>query len=121
LPTGTSRQAKRYYAAGNFNASVEMLNRSVVLNYGCPEYKFTLANYVYDFAVNNTVLIPETKLKLLTQAEEELGRAEVNYPSVMQCEALRAMIFLEQGKDTEAAKLIPGILEKDPYMITAKK
>lgn len=108
---------KRYYAAGNFNASVEMLNRSVVLNYGCPEYKFTLANYVYDFAVNNTVLIPETKLKLLTQAEEELGRAEVNYPSVMQCEALRAMIFLEQGKDTEASKLIPGILERDPYMI----
>ena len=108
---------KKYYAAGNFNASVEALNKSVLLNYGCPDYKFTLARYVYDFAVNNPALIPETKLKLLKQAEEELGRAEVNFPSVLQCEALRAMIYLEEGKELEAGKLISDVLQSDTYMI----
>ena len=112
------KQALDFTYAGNFNECVKALNSAVLLKPGCPDYRFTLANDVYEYCTVDTKLNQDAKNKLLLQAENELNKAKVNLYSNLQYEALLAMIYYEMGKINEADLLRDRVLSADSTLMS---
>jgi O-antigen ligase len=111
------REAKELYARGDIKGSINELNNAVTINFACAEYKYTLANYVQDYCLQNTNMNTESKINLLQQAEQELERARPNFFSNLQYKALLTVIKLQLGQTEEAEKIKSEIFSKDSLII----
>ncbi len=107
---------RAFYLNGNFNASIQAMNRAVTLNSKSSMYKYILASFVYNYCSKNTELKPDVKNNLLKQAEEELVRAEVTEYSGLQRQALLSMIYYELGMIDESDKLKNEVFKYDSLM-----
>ena len=111
------KAGKELYLTGDIKGSIDELNKSVTINYGCAEYKFTLANYVQEFCLKSRGMSSESKNNLLHQAEQELERAKPNFFSHLQYQALLSIIKLQLGDTLEAEKLKGKVFREDSLII----
>lgn len=111
------REGKNKYFLGDIQSSIQSLNNAVITNYGCAEYKFTLASYVQDYCLKNPNISPEARNNLLNQAAQELERAKPNFFSHLQYKALLTLIQFQLGNKENAEKMRQEIFEKDSLII----
>ena len=58
------------------------------------------------------------RASLLSQAAQELSKAEVNYHSKTECKSLRSLIYYETGDIAEADNIKKELLARDSFSIT---
>jgi O-antigen ligase len=104
---------RKKYNSGDINAYIEGMNSVEELKPGESYYRYKFA---YDILVYSSVLKKnnaETKKALLERAKEEVIKAEKNYRSLLECLALKSLIELELGNETEGLKLKDEIFKSD--------
>lgn len=111
------KDGRALYSEGNFYASIQAMNKAVILNSKNSTYKYMLASFVYNYCSKNTELKPEIKNNLLKQAEEELMRAQATEYSALQRDALLSMIYYEMGRAEESDSLKNEVFKYDSLMI----
>lgn len=106
------------YSNKDFNGSIRNLNTAVTSNFGCSEYKFTLADYVQSYCIENKLLEPEVKKNLLSQADAELERARLNLFSDIYYKSMKSVINFQLGNFYIAEKMKQEVLAADSLLIS---
>lgn len=105
------------YNKGDIQGSINELNKAVTKNFEGGTYKFTLSGYVREYCFKNPGLNIDAKNNLLHQAEEELGRAKLNFFSHLQYQASLSLIKFQMGETQEGEKLREKIFETDSLIL----
>jgi len=101
------------YKSDNINGYIDDLNSVIKLK---PDESYYRFKFAYDLLVYSSGLAKnsmETRKILLERAKEEVTKAEKNNRSRLECIALKSLIELELGNETEGFRLRDELFKKD--------
>jgi O-Antigen ligase len=109
------------YSANDINGFISDTRRAIELNQQEAFYRFTLASNITIYSSVLTKQYQENKKMLLEIAKEEVIKAEKNYKLLTDCLALRSLIELELGNESEGFRIKDELFKIDtlefPYRV----
>jgi len=104
---------RKKYNSGDIKSYIDGMNSVIELK---PDESYYRYKFAYDILVYSSVIdknTAETKKAFLERAKDEVTKAEKNYRSRLECLALKSLIELEMGNETEGLKLKDEIFKTD--------
>ena len=101
------------YNAGDFQGFLNDVNKAVELNPDESYYKFKFASLINVYSSGLSYESAELRKQLLEKAKEEVMESENGYRSKLECTALKSLIELQLGNESEGFRLKDELFKID--------
>lgn len=103
---------------GNLTESLKKINKAIMLNGECTDYKFAVSYIVYRHCFSSENIAQDYKMNLLNQAASQIENISMKHYFKNECDALLSLIYYEMGKENEGILLENKVFSKDSVNIT---
>lgn len=106
-------QSKKLYSKGSIENYLNEMKTAIEMKPNESFYRYNLSYNILVYCSMNENIPGQTRESLLRLAKDEAAKAEENYRSRLECLALRSLIELELGNETEGFRLKDEIFKTD--------